>query len=371
MPPQRTVRLLSMRRTLACWSRGLTEPVRASRVSALCAWVNAPLQPPRLRRGPLLGRCLDEVLDGERIVFSDPEPLPPATIPARAPARTRRSPRPVAPDPVAAAAAACGPEPARRPRPARAHPMPSPSRAGRPLLRRLAGPEPEPARPPQPATPEMPPPAVPSRPRPAPCPPDAALAPATSRTARRVDAAMGADKRRATTVPPGRQPVTGRTAPKELLYRRTTPYRTTAWERSAERSVPAFPEPVPRRLAYRHSAPAGAPADLSELEHRRGRRVRRLRPIEAPVEHRDDLPIPIPPPTASERLGPAPVVTASHPAMVEPDPVGAPTIPIAGATLRRGAARDAETPDFLDSAELTSRIAQVLEDEARRHGIEV
>jgi hypothetical protein len=39
--------------------------------------------------------------------------------------------------------------------------------------------------------------------------------------------------------------------------------------------------------------------------------------------------------------------------------------------LRRGAAADAQPPDFLDTAELTTRMAQVLRDEARRHGIGV
>ena len=76
-------------------------------------------------------------------------------------------------------------------------------------------------------------------------------------------------------------------------------------------------------------------------------------------------------PTASERLGAAPVVTSSHPALVAREPIGAPTIPAASGTLRRGAARDAQPPDFLDNAELTARMAQVLHDEARRHGIGV
>ena len=76
-------------------------------------------------------------------------------------------------------------------------------------------------------------------------------------------------------------------------------------------------------------------------------------------------------PTASERLGAAPVVTSSHPALVAPEPIGASAIPAASGTLRRGAARDAQPPDFLDNAELTARMAQVLRDEARRHGIGV
>ncbi|WP_250285223.1 hypothetical protein [Frankia sp. CiP1_Cm_nod2] len=74
-------------------------------------------------------------------------------------------------------------------------------------------------------------------------------------------------------------------------------------------------------------------------------------------------------PTASARLDPAPVMTASHPALVAS--AGLPVIPVAGASLRRGAERDATGPDLLDDAELTRRIARVLQDEARRHGIEV
>ncbi len=64
-------------------------------------------------------------------------------------------------------------------------------------------------------------------------------------------------------------------------------------------------------------------------------------------------------------------MTASHPALIAPAAGGLPVIPVAGATLRRGAERDGAGLDPLDGAELTRRIAQVLLDEARRHGIEV
>ncbi|MCW2702683.1 MAG: hypothetical protein JWQ37_678 [Blastococcus sp.] len=86
---------------------------------------------------------------------------------------------------------------------------------------------------------------------------------------------------------------------------------------------------------------------------------------------RDDVPAPVVPPTASERLGPAPVLTPSQPAMVAPEPPAGQTMPVAAGTLRRAAARDGALPDFLDDDELTRRMAQVLQDEARRYGIEV
>ncbi|HEY0400452.1 MAG TPA: hypothetical protein VGD09_00430 [Blastococcus sp.] len=86
---------------------------------------------------------------------------------------------------------------------------------------------------------------------------------------------------------------------------------------------------------------------------------------------RDDVPAPVVPPTASERLGPAPVLTPSQPAMVAPEPPAGPTMPVAAGTLRRAAARDGALPDSLDDHELTRRMAQVLQDEARRYGIEV
>ena len=54
--------------------------------------------------------------------------------------------------------------------------------------------------------------------------------------------------------------------------------------------------------------------------------------------------------------------------MLAPDPFG-PPMPVASATIRRGAERDAALPSFLDDEELTRRIARVLHDEARRHGI--
>jgi hypothetical protein len=54
--------------------------------------------------------------------------------------------------------------------------------------------------------------------------------------------------------------------------------------------------------------------------------------------------------------------------MVDQDGFG-PPMPVASATLRRAARRDAVPGDFLDDEELSRRIARVLHDEARRHGI--
>lgn len=389
---RRSTGLLAVGETLACWQRSLAEPVRrAVRTPALCAWVTEPPKPPRLRREPLLGHCLGEVLDIE---------------PATESALEREIRREIGRDPdcgpppraVAKAEPVCPPSPdrPRRARPRRAEPPPMQQRrrVERELLCRLA-PEPAPAPPPRAkrravAVPLAPsskhravpvPPPVERRPRPAPCPPDTALAPATARAAGRFGDATPHARVEVPEVAPGNRPVTGPAATAEVL-RRSLPSPDRTGARRSRADGPA--EPAPRR---RRPRAADAPDLVTDRERPfpdgpspRGRRrwwpapegARTApRPPEEPAPLRADLPVPVPVPTASERLGPAPVVTASHPPLYEPDPVGAPTVPITGATLRRGAARDAGVPDFLDSADLTDRIARVLQDEARRHGIEV
>jgi hypothetical protein len=181
---------------------------------------------------------------------------------------------------------------------------------------------------------------------------------------------------------PGVRPVTGLPAPLELLRRHLPSPGRTGARRSR---VVSTAVPAPRRghartadaphLATVAQSPfpdASPPRDVRPLWPARERGPRTaVHPPEETAPTRPDVPVPAPLPTASERLGPAPVLTVSHPPLFEPDPVGAQTVPIAGATLRRGAVRDAAVPDFLDSVDLTNRIARVLRDEARRHGIEV
>ncbi|HEY7009175.1 MAG TPA: hypothetical protein VH395_09555 [Jatrophihabitantaceae bacterium] len=388
---RRSTELLAVGDTMACWQRSLAEPVRrAARTSALCAWVTEPPKPPRLRRGPLLGHCLDQVLDIEPAI----EPAPEREI-GREIDRDRDCGAP--PRVVGKAEPPFRPAPdrPRRARPPRAAPLPVPqrSRVERDVLCQLAD-EPAPAavpssrakRPavspapsPNPRAEPIPPP-VERHVRPAPCPPETALAPATARVAGRFrDAAPRARVEVPVAAPAGR-PVTGPVAPAELLHR----HLPSADPAGARRTRPAATaEPAPRRGRLRAADDShrvtGREGPLPDAPSPRGtrrgwpvpERARRTTARLAEESARSDLPVPVPVPTASERLGPAPVVTASHPPLYEPDPVGAPTVPITGATLRRGAARDAAVPDFLDSADLTDRIARVLQDEARRHGIEV
>lgn len=456
-PVRRATRLLSLRRTLGCWSRSLAGPPRrAAAASAACARAVRPPQVPRLRRGPLLGACLPAVLDGTAA---------PGEAWSAAPGEARGAARGGAPgkesggEPggargtVPAAAGAATPPLPRRPPDRTAvarserHEIPRSARsADRELLCRLAG---EPSGQPAAGTARRAPAAatVERRPGPPPCAPDAALAPATARAARRL--AAGA-------IAPAGQCMPGPAATAQVLYRHASRLCPVDGGRFAGPDIPgeraAQPNTDTMRPAWlpasgrgpdtlefgRGGRPVGhaghglsghglSGADLGGAGWRvadeaaasgtarpdaawpasggesglgpgdagptagRARRRRAAWPGAGGVDSsaaRHGGPYAgaawpeggsgAPPgrargdqPTASERLGAAPVVTPSHPALVGPERAGAPAIPAASGTLRRGAARDAQPPDFLDNAELTARMAQVLRDEARRHGIGV
>jgi hypothetical protein len=67
----------------------------------------------------------------------------------------------------------------------------------------------------------------------------------------------------------------------------------------------------------------------------------------------------------------APVVTESHPHLAPPEVPYEPVTPIAAASLRRGARAERRDTEPSDTIDLTARIKRILDDEARRHGIEV
>jgi hypothetical protein len=410
--------LLPANRTLLCWSRALAEPVRrARRTSSLCAWVEDPPRAPRLRNGPLLGGCLAEILGDASTGSTAPDGAPgsPLVRPlgaapgerARPPARRRWAGEEHAARPPQASAP-CPPGPLDRPGP----PPPVPSLARRPgtvvrvadaaLLRRCAGlaapvsavparrfAPPDPAAPGTPAPGPVPTPAATHRPLPEPCPPEAPLALASARSARLLHAGSvqtgsvqtGSDEvgRAAAARPlPARSPVRGPVAPAEVLFR----HAGQGWARhrpGSARPAPPVRQPGPGRR-QRAGAPAsveagghGADPGAGLVEAGRGGAellsgaARRA----AAAESTDDVGAPDAPPTASDRLGPAPVLTDSEPTVVAPAAGADRTMPVASGTLRRAAGRDAAPPDFLDDAELSRRMARVLQDEARRSGIEV
>ena len=413
---RRATRLLSLRRTFGCWAGALAAPVRrAAAVPTACAWVVRSPELPRLRRGPLLGTCLPAVLDGMAAPGEAWGAAPGeawGAAPGKEPGGKSRGVRGTAPG----AAGTATPPPPRRPPDRGAvvcserHEVPrSAPSVSRELLCRLAG---EPAGPPAAGTARRAPVAAPvtRRPGPPPCAPDAALTPATARAARRLADGAAARQRvpgpataalSAGVAASARQRVPGPAATAAVLYRHASPLRFVEGGWFAEPDVSGQRAAQPDASTMR---PAQLPASgrgPGPLEP--GRRGRpggsaghdlngsdpdgvgwpiaggaaaggTARPETAwskggsgapPRRARDDQP------TASERLGAAPVVTSSHPALVAPEPIGAPTTPAASGTLQRGAARDAQPPDFLDNAELTARMAQVLHDEARRHGIGV
>jgi hypothetical protein len=388
------MRTLSVGPTIARWSTALTAPVRrARRMAALCEWVQAMPGPPRLVRRPLLGRGLAEIAGDVRA--------------AETPASQPPSPRPLVPSVkgTVAARTSCPPEAAApkvriAPTPPQPRPRRRSARADRALLCRYFD-EPGQAQPPRRTPPLSSP--VTRRPRPKPCPPAAAIAPASERAARQVQSTGTATERFQSTrtvrvqstgtrkervrisgthaervqnsrthkgiEPPARQPIAGQVAPSDLLHRHAALHRRA--EPAGTRQAAGYEpfEPCPHRRSRA----------LPTIGERTAAPWTKLPPTKSQRPHgasADDTPTPgatptaPESPTASERLGPAPIVTASHPALVEPQPVGAPAMPAATASLRKGAERDA-APDFLDRDALTERIARVLQDEARRHGIEV
>jgi hypothetical protein len=157
--------------------------------------------------------------------------------------------------------------------------------------------------------------------------------------------------------------ISGNTAPERLLRR------------------PPAPAPQPAVTGGRPAASTKDPTEHAAGAHRSQQdaptlhKPRRTAPPPAdridglPSEHRPHRDSPAGGyPTESEKLGPAPISTPSHPAMVAPAS-HEPPMPVASASIHRGAGRDAAVPSFLDDEELTRRIARVLHDEARRHGI--
>ena len=394
-PVHRARGILQAGRAPGCWEAGVAAAVEpASRLPALCGWIDEVASvETRLRRQPLFGTCLTDAVNGPE-ASCDPDD---AAVPAP------RPPTPYDP-PVPTACVPPGDEPSAPPRavPALEDPCVAPAReprgaqAPRRLLECLAGQKPEAAA----ERPVAPPPPPPERaPLPQPCAPAAWASPVAKQAARRIEQAAWPTEPLSAS-PPGTRslpklenwmravPACGPRAPEPVLAtardRATRPPTSSAPSRRAAREAHEGGELSARPRRDMPEVTAPAPRDLSGAlgddtdgaSARRRLPQRTLQPQSAaaratPVSATATVTGPTVPIRPEQPLGTATIVTESHPPLLAPRQPYQPSIPAASAALRRGALRESAPSQPESLADLTAKIGRILDDEARRHGIEV
>jgi len=357
-------RAASVGRTPTCWQDTYVRPPRKmAAVAKLCAWVTESPRP-RLLDQPLLGHCLDAMFDDGR---PRPERDEPATERARHPwsaEETATRPR------AGATVASAGLGPAR-PETSEAT---SHARSTRPRsLPRTAWPAPQGAE--LPARPDNRPGSLPVLPAPGDTSVRAVYSAPTcadrgflTRLAGDGESSSSAPVRRApdTSPRPRRGPeVRAVPAPDGVRPRPAT-------LRAARRlASPTYAATLDARVLHQLQRAAAASGGHDVVDDRRVEHFARA--LAGPCASQDLLEriTRLPRPYRTHAQTDAPTVTASQPYLEPPPAPYAPPIPVASASLRRGAQRERDETSPTADLDLTEKISRILDDEARRHGIDV
>jgi hypothetical protein len=359
---QRAQLTVKVGRTPTCWRDAYAcEARKVAAVPKLCAWVTDSYRP-RLRDQPLLGHCLSEMFDDRR-----PVPDYAESIPAKA--DHTRFVHPPSADPKADWT--CSPSPIDHPdRRAPEPPSPPERQQSRPLSSTVQPLEPGADRPP----PDSGPGSTPTQ------------AARIETPARSVYAAPTCADGRLLTRLAGEHG----TSPSPAWRVHETQRRRRRAARET-RDVGVHADRARRRQIALSAAGSG---DASAFRASLDDRV--LRRLGAGSSQRDDvvgdrriellarvLGGPGAPSALLERFAPrarhyrahdqtdAPAFIAQQPYLEPPPLPYTPPIPVATAALRRGARREREEIQPTEPLDLTEKISRILDDEARRHGIDV